>query len=144
MPVIRIDDEVWKCLEQRAGPFIDSPNGVLRRVLGLSEGPSSQVQMEHGGKIKEGDPAMRNIRAAALEWFSRELSNPNSSISNFLITHKVYGRDVSFYKKYIRVSKYFQAGESYPGIPGWWLQIPLDWILKPNDRSTSAWLLCQK
>ncbi len=121
MPVIRIDDEVWKCLEQRARSFVDSPNDVLRRVLGLSKASSSQVQSDPGEKGKEGNSAMRNIRSAALVWLRGELSNPNSRISVFLIEHKVYQRGFDFCGKYVRVSKYFEAGESYPGIPVWWL-----------------------
>lgn len=35
--VIRIDDEVWVQLQRRARPLEDTPNSVLRRVLGLAE-----------------------------------------------------------------------------------------------------------
>jgi hypothetical protein len=35
--VIRIDDEVWAQLQQRAQPLEDTPNSVLRRVFGLAE-----------------------------------------------------------------------------------------------------------
>jgi hypothetical protein len=34
-PTIRIDDEVFKALQSRAEPLVDSPNDVLRRLLGL-------------------------------------------------------------------------------------------------------------
>jgi len=34
--VIRIDGEVWSELQERATPFQDNPNSVLRRILGLS------------------------------------------------------------------------------------------------------------
>jgi hypothetical protein len=38
-PTIRVDDEVFKALQARAEAFVDSPNDVLRRLLGLdSEG----------------------------------------------------------------------------------------------------------
>jgi len=37
MPTIRIDDAVWRYLQARATPFEDSPNDVLRRVLGLEK-----------------------------------------------------------------------------------------------------------
>lgn len=36
MPTIRIDDDVWKELQSRAQPFVDTPNDVIKRVLGLS------------------------------------------------------------------------------------------------------------
>lgn len=37
-PTIRIDDEVFNTLQKKATPFIDTPNDVLRRVLGLDGG----------------------------------------------------------------------------------------------------------
>jgi hypothetical protein len=44
MPTIRVDDEVFKVLQGMATPFVDTPNSVLRRVLGLDsvEAPGSQ------------------------------------------------------------------------------------------------------
>ena len=38
MPSIRIDQEVYSALQKQAEPFIDSPNSVLRRILGLEPG----------------------------------------------------------------------------------------------------------
>ncbi|MEX0682669.1 MAG: winged helix-turn-helix domain-containing protein [Dehalococcoidia bacterium] len=35
---IDIDEEVWAALQQQAAPFVDTPNDVLRRVLGLNAG----------------------------------------------------------------------------------------------------------
>jgi hypothetical protein len=155
MPVIRIDDEVWKWLQQRARPFVDSPNDVLRRVLQLSEPLSPQVQGDLGGKamesrkterliFQEGGHAMRNIGQPARDWFRGELTNPNSRISVFLVQHGVYDRGFGFLKRYVASSKYFQAGESYPGIPVWWLQISLSQISEPNDPFPFKLLVCQK
>jgi len=46
MPVIRIDDEVWKELQRRAEPLVDSPNSVLRKMLELTgEKVSSQEKV---------------------------------------------------------------------------------------------------
>ncbi len=36
MPTIRIDDEVFKALQTRAQPLVDTPNSVLRRLLELN------------------------------------------------------------------------------------------------------------
>ena len=33
-PTIRVDDEVYALLQERAEAFIDTPNTVLRRILG--------------------------------------------------------------------------------------------------------------
>lgn len=38
MPTIRIDDDVWRELKNRAEPLEDSPNDVLRRVFRLEDG----------------------------------------------------------------------------------------------------------
>jgi len=41
MRAIEIDEEIWKALQERARPFEDTPNDVLRRVLlGFPESPS--------------------------------------------------------------------------------------------------------
>ena len=37
-PTIRIDDEVYRWLQERAVPFDDTPNSVLRRIAGLEDG----------------------------------------------------------------------------------------------------------
>ena len=36
MRVIRIDDDVYQALQKLARPFVDTPNSVLRRLLGLN------------------------------------------------------------------------------------------------------------
>lgn len=46
---IRVDDEVYTQLQSRAEPFVDTPNSVLRRLLGLErrdtpqEGPGQEA-----------------------------------------------------------------------------------------------------
>ncbi|HYD58429.1 MAG TPA: winged helix-turn-helix domain-containing protein [Burkholderiales bacterium] len=37
MPTVRIDDEVFEALKKLAEPLIDTPNSVLRRLLGLEQ-----------------------------------------------------------------------------------------------------------
>lgn len=44
MPVIRVDDEVWKELQRRAEPLVDTPNSVLRKILGFTEGKVSNEE----------------------------------------------------------------------------------------------------
>jgi hypothetical protein len=38
---IRIDPEVWQALQRLAVPFVDTPNDVLRRLLGLDSGAAT-------------------------------------------------------------------------------------------------------
>lgn len=55
-PTIRIDDEVYGMLKERAEPFVDAPNDVLRRMLGLTNGSAPAIAgatLDRQGKIKE-------------------------------------------------------------------------------------------
>jgi hypothetical protein len=55
MPTIRIDDEVYRVLQSEAEPFTDTPNSVLRRLLGLEsteEAPS--VGRKAGRRARSG------------------------------------------------------------------------------------------
>lgn len=40
-PHIRVDDDVYEFLKKSAEPFVDTPNAVLRRLLGLDAQPES-------------------------------------------------------------------------------------------------------
>lgn len=42
-PTIRIDDDVYDRLKEQAEPFVDTPNTVLRRVLGLEKAVGADV-----------------------------------------------------------------------------------------------------
>lgn len=42
MQTIEIDDEVWRELQARAVPLVDTPNLVVRRALGLDPAKSSE------------------------------------------------------------------------------------------------------
>ncbi len=42
---IDVDDEVFAALQERAIPLVDTPNSVIRRVLGLSEMPTDVGRM---------------------------------------------------------------------------------------------------
>ena len=49
MPVIRIDDDVWRELKKRAEPLVDNPNSVLRRLFGLN-GKVADGQLSTSGE----------------------------------------------------------------------------------------------
>ncbi|MGW2115497.1 restriction system modified-DNA reader domain-containing protein [Streptomyces zhihengii] len=49
--VIRVDDEVYADLQSRAEPFVDTPNSVLRRLLGLSAHTDGEEVPRSGGTL---------------------------------------------------------------------------------------------
>ncbi|MBW3633446.1 MAG: winged helix-turn-helix domain-containing protein [Chloroflexi bacterium] len=55
MRKIEIDDEVFQRLQQLASPLVDTPNSVIRRVLGLDETSAEEVDVRTpGGRLKKG------------------------------------------------------------------------------------------
>jgi Mrr N-terminal domain/SeqA protein N-terminal domain len=40
METVEIDDDVWAMIRENAEPFSDTPNDVLRRLLGIDAGPA--------------------------------------------------------------------------------------------------------
>lgn len=65
---IQIDDEVWERLKERAEPFVDTPNSVIRQLLGLagvangSGGDASQAVAGAIGSV-EAEPSKRGRRS---------------------------------------------------------------------------------
>jgi len=58
MPVLRVDDEVWEELKKRAvklGLVFDTPNTVLRKVLGLGEKSKVSRQRVPGKLTPQGE-----------------------------------------------------------------------------------------
>ena len=49
-PTIRIDDEVYSWLQERARPFEDTPNTVLRRIAGLDK--NSKLIVNRNNSLK--------------------------------------------------------------------------------------------
>jgi hypothetical protein len=62
-PTIRIDNEVFDKLKESAEPFVDTPNTVLRRILGLAAQPEAVdvKEEEQGGRLesKKGSASRR-------------------------------------------------------------------------------------
>jgi hypothetical protein len=53
VPTLRVDDEVFSALQEQATPFVDSPNSVLRRILGLDESASRTVNKQRRARPDE-------------------------------------------------------------------------------------------
>jgi hypothetical protein len=54
MPTIRIDDDVFKALQRKATPFVDTPNDVLLRLLGLTKDSSRSPLQSRSGSRRRG------------------------------------------------------------------------------------------
>jgi len=64
MPNIRIDRDVYETLQKGAEPFVDTPNTVLRRLLGLDSSAKDGASEHSASKAKNGRRGTRS-RAAA-------------------------------------------------------------------------------
>jgi hypothetical protein len=144
MPVIRVDEEVYEAIGSLARPFIDKPNDVLRRVLGLVDNHSKNDESPAAPNLREekGEYKMSNIRSAGWKWFERELDNPDSIVSQFLKSKNQYNLGKPIYKRNSAFSSYYSAEISYPKIPVWWLKVP-DHKLR-EEPCLFFFLICQK
>jgi hypothetical protein len=53
MPTIRVDDDVFRGLQKKATPFVDTPNDVLRRLLNLG-GRRGVAKSQRSGSKRRG------------------------------------------------------------------------------------------
>ena len=61
MPVIRVSDAVYRELQRRAQPFVDTPDTVLARLLGVGGGQTRDVGLRPGRARKpSGDTTPRS------------------------------------------------------------------------------------
>ena len=74
VPTIRVDDEVFRALQRRGQPFVDTPNSVLRRLLRLDKGDSRT------GRSGTRSPS-RSRQAGVEDWIveGRRLGTPQVS-----------------------------------------------------------------
>jgi hypothetical protein len=61
-PDIEIDAEVWSALKERAEPFTDTPNSVIRRLLGLDAATAEQ-SAEHRPNRSRSEPSKSAVRS---------------------------------------------------------------------------------
>ena len=57
MPTIRVDDDVFRAHQAKAQPFVDTPNSVLRRLLGFDDSgprPSGPVTRKVTTRVPRG------------------------------------------------------------------------------------------
>ena len=64
-PTVRIDTEVFEKLKESAEPFVDTPNSVLRRILGLAPGTESGASIDGVPAAESSSPRRATNGAAA-------------------------------------------------------------------------------
>jgi len=132
VPTIRIDEDVYKALQQRGEPFVDTPNSVLRKLLeevGLLEidQESSRVKPSLIGKTtlgKKGEKPMVTYSHPRL-CFKASYIEPLDDNDIFQIETKIDGKfqmsKADFYRVFSNVVKsrsYREEGiYHYPVIP---------------------------
>lgn len=103
MPTIRIDDNVWEWLKTKARPFEDTPNSVLRRIVGLD--PPLSIDQEQEARWKP-------VRAPGDRW-SRGTSHRWRDTTGATLNRK-FGLGVR-QALYHKDGKWFHILSRFPG-----------------------------
>lgn len=80
-PTIRIDDEVFEALKKQAEPLVDTPNDVLRRVLGLSNARRDRATDDEE-KVRQGR-VQKIVEQCINQYENLELDYSNSYYIHF-------------------------------------------------------------
>ncbi len=72
-PTIRIDEEVFKALQKDAKPFVDTPNDVLRRLLGLNGSSAKRRSARRGRNVYVAPDGGRYTSRQLVERFGLEI-----------------------------------------------------------------------
>lgn len=63
-PTIRIDDDVYEKLKEQAEPFVDTPNTVLRRLLGFDAAGQPEDETVDVAELEPASGAAPKVRGA--------------------------------------------------------------------------------
>ena len=95
MPTIRVDDEVFRVLQKKGQAFVDTPNTVLRRILGLTK--SGRRTIDPRPRFKS---ISRSRQAGVQDWIingkrlgARQVSKMLAAVYNEKNPDKVYEGD---------------------------------------------------
>lgn len=89
-PSIEIDDEVLALLKQNAEPFVDTPNSVVRRLLGLAESSlNGHKPFETLGASATG-PASPTRRGRGVGTRARRSRKSSRALPGTILPHEEY------------------------------------------------------
>lgn len=114
MPVVRVDDDVWKWLQKHARPFEDTPNSVLRRIAGLdpetlSSAPSTGAprtrppEINKESKVLSRQPQSSNRNTVSVRVTGEQLNRKYKLGAR----HALYHKDGTFYERLVRFPAVF-------------------------------------
>jgi hypothetical protein len=92
-PTIRIDDDVFDALKKHAEPFVDTPNTVLRRILGLgggAEGETTQLELDAPAVKLAVAPDAKAGRAAKRRGRRTKAARPPRAKSGSILHESAY------------------------------------------------------
>ena len=98
MPVIRIDDELYKWLQERAVAFEDTPNDVIKRELGLDRFASPQPEKDRGDIPNKPRPATDGVAASSRRVTARTLIRDWDLDTKHGVKQGRYHRDGHFFE----------------------------------------------
>lgn len=114
VPVIRIDDEVWKQLRERAEPLVDTPNDVLRRMLKLDKTVRPQVQNDvvtKGVELRNGVRKVKDSIFIVINAAGEKPDEPNALAGKELTEQRVKsGVDIQAPRRFGRARKILEPG----------------------------------
>jgi hypothetical protein len=89
---IEIDDDLFELLKQHAEPFVDTPNDVLRRLLGDLSGSTQAKQVASTGRAlpAAGAPARRRSAKGQKDNARKGSVKRRRAPSNALLSEKAY------------------------------------------------------
>lgn len=80
-PTIRIDEDVFRVLQREAQPLVDTPNDVLRRLLGIDGLSVQRKRARRGRNVFVSPQGTRYTSRQLVEQFGQEV-----------LGHEMYGK----------------------------------------------------
>ena len=105
-PVIRIDEEVWKQLQERASPLVDTPNSVLRRILKLEEEGENAMRVGNESEFNQQAENKKDSIFIIINAAGKIANKENALLCESLIDQRVNtGIDILGPKRFINARK---------------------------------------
>ena len=112
-PVIRIDDEVWKKLKEKAEALVDTPNDVLRRILEINNVPGARTETSTGIEVAQSQEVgkRRDSIFIVVNAAGEKPDEANATSGKELTEQRVKtGVDIQAFRRFSRARKILRPG----------------------------------